>query len=95
MATSATLRISRLRALIEHPNTGDGERATAQRMLDRILTRTGTEPVVGDRTYGNRHHRVGRHADLHRIADMIRDDIVLARATFAPRPAHPGEPALR
>ncbi|MBF6285669.1 hypothetical protein [Nocardia cyriacigeorgica] len=95
MATSATLRISRLRALIEHPNTGDGERATAQRMLDRILTRTGTEPAVGDRTYGNRHHRVGRHADLHRIADMIRDDIVLARATFAPRPAHPGEPALR
>ncbi|NEW37845.1 hypothetical protein GV794_21855 [Nocardia cyriacigeorgica] len=94
MATSATVRISRLRALIEHPNTGDGERATAQRMLDRILAKAGHEPV-GDRTYGNRHHRVGRHADIDRIADMIRDDIVLARATFAPGATRPGEPALR
>ncbi|WP_040833426.1 hypothetical protein [Nocardia brevicatena] len=93
MAISASLRINRLRALINHPNTGAEERATAQRMLDRILDRGGYHPV-GDRTYGNRHHRVGKHADLKAVAEMIRADIALARIAFA-APTRPGEPALR
>lgn len=83
----------RLRALIEHPNTGDGERATAQRMLDRLLDRSGCAPI-GDRTYGNRHHRVGKHADLPAVAEMIRADIALARVMFAPQ-TRLGEPAVR
>ncbi|WP_235916646.1 hypothetical protein [Antrihabitans cavernicola] len=77
----ASLRIVRLRALIDHPRTGDSERQVAQRMLDRIL---GSRPVPSDdRNYGSRHSRVGRHASLSRIADMIRDDIALARVVFS------------
>ncbi|MGI5218669.1 hypothetical protein [Nocardia sp. CA-290969] len=93
MAIIASHRIMRLRALIEHPNTGADERATAQRMLDRLLARSGDAPV-GDRTYGDRHHRVGKHADLPAVAEMIRADIALARLMFA-RPSRAGEPALR
>ncbi|WP_246023175.1 hypothetical protein [Nocardia yunnanensis] len=73
-----TSRIQRLRDLIEHPRTGAAERAAAQRMLERIL---GSGPVrtVGDRSYGQRFERGGRHAGLSRIADMVREDIALAR----------------
>ncbi|MEC3956283.1 hypothetical protein VMT65_24815 [Nocardia sp. CDC153] len=73
----AASRIQRLRSLIEHPRTGAAERAAAQRMLDRIVA-TSVRPV-GDRSYGDRYQRVGRHAGLSRIADMIREDIALAR----------------
>lgn len=93
MAIIASHRILRLRALIEHPNTGADERATAQRMLDRLLARSGGMPV-GDRTYGDRHHRVGKHADLPAVAEMIRADIALGRIMFAPQTRF-GVPAVR
>jgi len=79
------MRIARLRALIDHPNTGDGERAAAQRMLDRILVKSGSEArsTVAGRVYGARFARAGRHADLERIVEMIREDIVFARTLSA------------
>ncbi|MFE3187881.1 hypothetical protein ACFXHA_02670 [Nocardia sp. NPDC059240] len=84
-------RIQRLRSLIEHPRTGAAERAAAQRMLDRILVTA--RPTVGDRSYGARHDRPGRHASLSRIAEMIREDLALARV-FA-EAAVPGELVTR
>lgn len=79
MATATTHRIARLRNLIEHPRTGAAERAAAQRLLDRITTHTRETITVGDRSYGARHERPGRHASLTRIAEMISEDIALAR----------------
>ncbi|WP_433560398.1 hypothetical protein ACQP1O_22085 [Nocardia sp. CA-151230] len=85
MATATMGRIQRLRSLIEHPRTGAAERAAAQRMLDRLLSRTGGGVHrTGDRTYGARHDRPGRHAGLSRIADMIGEDIALARVLTLP-----------
>ena len=86
----ASLRITRLRTLIEHPRTGDTERAAAQRMLDRILSKSRSRYDTSDRTYGARHDRVGRHAGLSRIADEIREDIALARVVFS-TPTLPGQ----
>ncbi|RVW09102.1 hypothetical protein EGT67_13190 [Prescottella agglutinans] len=82
MADNVSVRIMRLRALIEHPRTGDSERAAAQRMLERVLNKSRTQCGHSGRTYGARHDRVGRHAGLSRIADMIREDIALARVVF-------------
>ncbi|MFC9790071.1 hypothetical protein [Rhodococcus sp. NPDC127528] len=84
MANNVSLRIMRLRDLIEHPRTGDSERAAAERMLERVLdkSQSRTQYGYGDRTYGSRHDRIGQHAGLSRIADMIREDIALARVTF-------------
>ncbi|MGO4203719.1 hypothetical protein AB4Z09_18590 [Rhodococcus sp. TAF43] len=93
MADNASLRIMRLRALIEHSRTGDSERAAAERMLERVLNKSRTQCGYGDRTYGARHDRVGRHASLSRIADMIREDIALARVTF-PAAAAPEQVAV-
>ncbi|WP_194818072.1 hypothetical protein [Nocardia sp. XZ_19_385] len=90
MTTSTFQRISRLRTLIEHPRTGPNERAAAQRMLDRILSKSGAETGDSDRTYGERHRRLGKHADLSAIADMVRDDIALARSVHV-TPGSPGE----
>ncbi|TJZ75928.1 hypothetical protein FCG67_18040 [Rhodococcus oryzae] len=92
MAGNSRFRIARLRTLIEHPRTGDGERAAAQRMLDRILKKSVTDGS-GDRTLGARHDRVGRHAGPSRIADAIRDDIAFARVVFATATV-PGRPAV-
>ncbi|MGW6376952.1 hypothetical protein ACWFRB_12915 [Rhodococcus sp. NPDC055112] len=92
MAENPSFRITRLRTLIEHPRIGDGERAAAQRMLDRILKKSvGNGP--GDRADGARHDRVGRHAGLSHIADAIRDDIAFARVAFATATV-PGQPAV-
>lgn len=77
----AALRISRLRALIDHARTGEAERAAAQRMLNRILRKSVRDVV--SRNHGSRYGRSARHAQLPRIADMIRDDIAVARAAFA------------
>ncbi|MVU82514.1 hypothetical protein GPX89_35450 [Nocardia sp. ET3-3] len=94
MATVSATRIQRLRNLIEHPRTGAAERAAAQRMLDRIQgTSAASRSVRGDRTYGARHDKPGRHASLSRIADMIREDLALARV-FADA-AVPGELVAR
>jgi hypothetical protein len=81
MATAASLRISRLRNLIDHPRTGEAERAAAQRMLSRILRKSVRDASDG-RNYGARYHRAGRHAQLSRIADMIREDIAIAGDAF-------------
>ncbi|NUS44000.1 MAG: hypothetical protein HOQ24_09970 [Mycobacteriaceae bacterium] len=89
MATDASMRILRLRTLINHPRTGSAERDAAQRMLDRLLN-TSTPAKTGDRTYGTRHNRLGRHACLELIADMIREDITSMRAEL-PVAAGPGE----
>lgn len=80
MNSNPTLRIARLKALIDHPGTGTGERDAAQRMLDRILGRHSGGIPTGDRTYGARHDRAGRHAGVDTIVDMIRFDIACARA---------------
>ncbi|MFE7415774.1 hypothetical protein [Rhodococcus sp. NPDC057529] len=93
MAGNASLRIGRLRALIEHPRTGNSERAAAQRMLDRILSNIHTQDGSGGRRFGARHDRVGRHAGLSRIADMVREDIALARVVVSTETL-PGRPAL-
>ncbi|MFI6865635.1 hypothetical protein [Nocardia sp. NPDC050406] len=86
-------RISRLRSLIEHPRTGESERAAAQRMLERLLEKMGQTEPVGDRSYGSRYHQVGKHATLDSVADMVRADIALARVVFA-NAGHPGEVAV-
>ncbi|OZD10292.1 hypothetical protein CH275_01015 [Rhodococcus sp. 06-235-1A] len=78
MATNPAVRISRLRALIDHPRTGSSERDTAQRMLNRIL-RTSRPITDAHRQYGSGYSRLGRHAGLDSIAEMIRDDITMAR----------------
>ncbi len=90
--SNASLRISRLRNLIEHPRTGDSERAAAQRMLDRLLEKH-TPEAAGDRSYGSRYWRVGRHASLDSVAELIRADIALARVVFSNAGA-PGEVAV-
>ncbi|MFC4125099.1 hypothetical protein [Nocardia rhizosphaerae] len=80
MGTDHFARISRLRALIEHDNTGPDERATAQRMLDRILRKTPAPSGIGaDRVYGARHDRPGRHASTASIVESVRADIAFAR----------------
>ncbi|MFC4377645.1 hypothetical protein ACFO5K_26545 [Nocardia halotolerans] len=92
MGSDHFLRITRLRALIEHENTGAGERATAQRMLDRLLRKAGadnTSRLAADRVYGSRHHRPGRHASTVSIVESVRDDIAFAR-NFAPVSSTPG-----
>ncbi|WP_327139639.1 hypothetical protein [Nocardia sp. NBC_01327] len=85
-------RITRLRALIDHPATGAGERAAAQRMLDRILAKSVRVPA-DDRIYGARYGRGARHADLAEVAELIRADIAFARTVFT-EPAQPGGVAV-
>ncbi|UGT53754.1 MULTISPECIES: hypothetical protein [Nocardia] len=80
MGTDHFVRITRLRALIEHENTGPDERATAQRMLDRILRKSPEATrAESDRVYGKRHDRPGRHASTASIVESVRDDIAFAR----------------
>ncbi|WP_278265151.1 hypothetical protein [Nocardia sp. AG03] len=81
MGTDHFVRISRLRALIDHENTGAGERATAQRMLDRLLRKSPAGPAAAhpDRVYGARHDRPGRHASTSSIVESVREDITFAR----------------
>ena len=79
VAIDHAVRISRLRTLIDHPRTGISERDTAQRMLNRML-RTSRPISDARRQYGSNHGRVGRHSSLGSIAEMIRNDIAMARA---------------
>jgi hypothetical protein len=56
-------------------------------MLDRILTKSAARVSSGPRSYGARYGRVGRHAGLAAVAEMIRADIALMRvlaSTHAP-----------
>ncbi|MFG1796275.1 hypothetical protein [Nocardia sp. NPDC049149] len=80
-------RIAHLRALIDHPATGAEERATAERMLLRLLRKAGDGAglrAVGDRTYGRQYDKVGRHADLPEIVAMIRADLAFVRTFSVP-----------
>ncbi|WP_228566559.1 hypothetical protein [Nocardia sp. SYP-A9097] len=79
-------RVAHLRALIEHPGTGADERAAAQRMLDRIMSKPDVRAAGDERSYGPRYTRVGKHADLESIAELIRDDIAFVRVVFADAP---------
>lgn len=81
MVGNPALKIASLRALIAHPHTGAGERAVAERMLNRLVEKTRGSVATG-RTYGVKHARAGRHASLTRITDSIREDILLARHAF-------------
>lgn len=83
MVSNPAMRIARLRGLIDHPRTGADERASAQRMLDRVLAKPRSPLLSNGRVYGTRHARVGRHAGLDQIVEMIREDIVLARSVFS------------
>ncbi|MFC9661629.1 hypothetical protein ACFVJ5_15440 [Nocardia sp. NPDC127606] len=92
MGSDHFVRITRLRALIDHENTGAGERATAERMLDRLLRKSEghiASNAAPDRVYGSRHHRAGRHASTASIVESVREDIAFAR-TFVAAGA-PGE----
>ncbi len=62
-------------------------------MLERLLEKISYADPVGDRSYGSRYSRVGRHASLDSVAEMVRADIALARVVFASAGA-PGEVAL-
>ncbi|MFR9749791.1 hypothetical protein ACL02S_02000 [Nocardia sp. 004] len=93
MANGLGSRISRLRTLIDHPGTGENERAVAQHMLDRIVLRSEADgQSIGDRAYGARHDRVGRHAGLTAVVEAIYEDIMFARV-FSP-PGLPAAPAV-
>ncbi|MFE7799176.1 hypothetical protein [Nocardia sp. NPDC057440] len=89
MATDPGPRISRLRTLIDHPRTGDDERAVAQRMLRRILSKSARPDPYSGRVYGKRYDLAGRHASLARVAEMIRADIALATVRYS-TPDRPG-----
>lgn len=89
-----SLRLLRLRALIDHPRTGDSERAAAQRMLDRILTSSAARVSSDTRSYGARYNRIGKHAGVATVAEMIRADIELMRA-LASTPAAAGGLAVQ
>lgn len=54
-------------------------------MLDRILTKHPQSRQHGDRDYGRRYNRVGRHARLPAIAEMIGQDIAFARIFTIPQ----------
>jgi hypothetical protein len=63
-------------------------------MLDRILTTSAARVSSGTRSYGARYDRVGRHAGLAAIAEMIRADLALMRV-LASTPTTPGGLALQ
>jgi len=82
-ATKTQKKISLLRALIDHPRTGENERDAAQRMLKRVLAKVEEqgEKVSGGfrdhRVYGEKYGKV-RHLGVVEIAKFMRADIKLA-----------------
>lgn len=87
MPVDPAVRMSRLQALIDHPRTGNSERDVAQRMLNRLF-RSMRSTAGSTRQYGSSHGRLGRHAGLEDVAEMIRHDLASAR-TERPCPAEP------
>lgn len=63
-------------------------------MLDRILTTSAAQVSSDTRAYGSRYDRVGKHAGLATVAEMIRADIELMRV-LASTPAATGGLALQ
>lgn len=83
-------KIAKLVALIEHPRTGENERAAARRMLDRIkakATERGEDVTEGSKDWGGYYRlppvRYGDKYDGYlasaEIAKRIRADIAFAR----------------
>lgn len=98
-ATKAQKKISLLRALIDHPRTGEGERDAARRMLQRILDKAKTEGVqindrgwVDHRVYGAKWEQA-KNLRLTDIAKLIREDIKVARK-ISKQAAEPGAIAV-
>lgn len=63
-------------------------------MLDRILTTSAAGVSSDTRSYGARYDRIGKHAGLATIAEMIRADVELIRM-LASTPAAAGGLALK
>lgn len=82
-ATKTQKTIQNLRALIDHPRTGENEREAARRMLKRVLARAEKqgEQVAGGyrdhRVYGEKYDKV-RNLGVVEIAKFMRADIKLA-----------------
>ena len=83
-ASKAAKKVQLLKALIDHPRTGEEERDAARRMLQRILAKaqTGGEKIapgwVDHRVYGAKYQQVSGMR-LVDIAKLMRADIKLAR----------------
>lgn len=84
-ATKARNKMDLLKALIDHPRTGEEERDAARRMLQRILAKAranGENPTAtgwtDNRVYGAKYQQV-RGMRLADIAKLMRADIKLAR----------------
>jgi hypothetical protein len=83
MTTKTQKTIQNLRALIDHPRTGDNEREAARRMLKRILDKAHKqgEQIAGGyhdhRVYGDKYDKV-RNLSVVEIAKFMREDIKLA-----------------
>lgn len=92
--TKTQKTISNLRALIDHPRTGENERAAARRMLKRVLAKAeqqGTQIEGGfrdHRVYGEKYDKA-RNLGVVEIAKLMRADIKLA-LKVAKATAEPG-----
>lgn len=98
-ASKTQTKIQSLQAFIDHPRTGEEERDTARRMLQRILDKAAASGIkvnrygwVDRRTYGTKYDQV-RGIRLPDIAKLMRQDVKLARKLGA-APAEPGAVAL-
>lgn len=83
-ATKTQKTIQNLRALIDHPRTGENEREAARRMLKRVLTKAREQgEQTGDRfpdhrVYGEKCDEQVRRLNVVEIAKLMRADIKLA-----------------
>lgn len=73
-ATKTAERIRRLRALAEHPNTPEHERAVAAHMLNKLLAKE----KIDRRWYGAKYDKTGTLTTVD-IAALIRAEIKIAR----------------
>ena len=73
-ATKTSERIRRLRALAEHPNTPEHERAVAAHMLNKMLAKQ----KIDRRWYGAKYDKTGTLTTVD-IAALVRSEIKLAR----------------
>ncbi|MCF6467301.1 hypothetical protein FAF44_02590 [Nonomuraea sp. MG754425] len=97
-----TSKIDACVALIEHPNTPEEEKATAQRLLERLRIRAQREGQdisekseewsgyyrLPRRQYGSKYD--GRYIPSAELTKLVRSDIALLRK-LGRQPARPGE----
>lgn len=101
-AAKAQKKIGLLKALIDHPRTGEPEREAARRMLKRVMDRARADGGQTDayagwstadhRTYGAKYEQV-KNMGLAEIAKLMREDVKLARKV-GKQAAEPGSLAL-